>query len=197
MIHNKTKAAKTLLEAVEKGYTVVEGKIFHNGKQLKGNHPKSGYIKFNMRTKDGKTNQVNIHRLVAYQKYGDKIFLKGIHVRHLDSNSTNNLEENIAIGTKSENELDKPAEVRMRAALIASSFSKKHDHEAIVKLYNDGNSYNKIMELLNIKSKGTISFIINKSIEVRKGGIEPPKDIVLQTTAIPTQLLPHIKHRVQ
>ncbi len=165
---NKSKKNLALLDAVEKGYVIIEGKIFHKSKELKGNCPKSGYIKFSMRTKDGKRNQVNVHRLVAYQKYGDRIFEKGIHVRHLDSNSINNLEDNIAIGTKSENELDKPPEVRMRAALIASSFSKKFNHEAILKLHNEGNSYKKIMEELNIKSKGTISFIIKKSIESKK-----------------------------
>ncbi len=165
---NKSKKNSVLLEAVEKGYTIIEGKIFHKGLQLKGNCPKSRYIKFSIRTKDGKVAQVNVHRLVAYQKYGDKIFEKGIHVRHLDSDSINNLEDNIAIGTKSENELDKPPSVRMRAALIASSFSKKYNHEIIVKLHNEGNSYKKIMKELNIKSKGTISFIINKSIECKK-----------------------------
>jgi hypothetical protein len=165
----ESKKNLTLLNAVEKGYIVIAGEVFHKGKKLKGNCLKSKYIVFSIRrTEDGKVGQVNIHRLVAYQKYGAEIFKKGIHVRHLDSDSTNNLEENIAIGTKSENELDKPKEVRMRAALIASSFSKKHDHEAIVKLHNEGKSYKEIMKGLNIKSKGTISFIINKSVAQRE-----------------------------
>ncbi len=62
---------------------------------------------------------------------------------------------------KSNNKTDS---VRRKTALNASSFVKKHNHQKIIEMHNDGFSYNKIMKELNIKSKGTISFIIQKSM---------------------------------
>ncbi len=55
----------------------------------------------------------------------------------------------------------------MRGALIATSFAKKHDHEKIIQMYESGMSYGEIIETTGIKSKGTISFIIQKSATKR------------------------------
>ena len=58
--------------------------------------------------------------------------------------------------------------LQKKMALRATSFVKKHNHEEIIKLHIEGLSYKQIAEKLNIKSKGTISFIIKKSIEAKK-----------------------------
>ena len=47
-----------------------------------------------------------VHRLIAFQKFGDQIFKTGIVVRHLNCNSLDNSESNIEIGSQFENKMD-------------------------------------------------------------------------------------------
>lgn len=155
----------SLIESYNKGYRIINEKIFYKNKEVKVNLKKTGYFGFCIRLKNGERYVIMVHRLVAYQKYGDEMFDKD--VRHKDGNSKNNREDNIILGTHSENMMDIPENIRYNKAVHASSFIKKHNHEEIIKLHNEGVSYKKIMEQFNIKSKGTISFIINKSIEMK------------------------------
>lgn len=46
-----------------------------------------------------------------------------------------------------------------------NSFARLHDHTQIIKDHKSGMSYVELMEKYGIKSKGTISYIINKSKE--------------------------------
>ena len=55
---------------------------------------------------------IPVHRLAAYQKFGDKMFKKGIQVRHLDGDSTNNKPDNTDIGSPSVNAYDRDPEAR-------------------------------------------------------------------------------------
>lgn len=152
----------------KKGYNVIDGRIFRENKvEIKQYIHDKGYYYFTVRYLK-KNLTIYVHKMVAYKKYGHKLFEPNIQVRHLDSNPINNLEENIGIGTPSENMMDKSPEVRMRVALIASSFAKKHNHEEILKMHNEGLSYRKIMEKTGIKSKGTISFIVKESMASKK-----------------------------
>lgn len=172
-----------IIIAVKKGYIVKNGEVFLKNKLVRAyrKDKKNPYLFFKVRV--GKlTRSIAVHRVVAYQKFGSKIFESGIQVRHLDSNPLNNLEINIAIGTAHENSLDKTKESRMRSAIAASNAIKKHDHDKILKLHSEGKSYSQISDLTGIKSKGTIHFIINKSISsntilnenlVREVGVEP------------------------
>mgnify|MGYP003477962981 FL=1 len=162
-----------LLEAVRVGYKVdEEGNVFYKKRKhnLSTNTTTKYYYISRRILIDGKSvsKQVSVHRLVAHQRYGEEIFKKGVHVRHLNGNKKDNSKDNILIGTASENNMDKPSDVRMKMALRATSFVKKHNHEEIIKLHIEGLSYKQIAEKLNIKSKGTISFIIKKSIEAKK-----------------------------
>lgn len=153
-----SKAKEALIHAFEKGYRIVNGIPCYNNREL---NPRlhNGYYVFSVRH-EKKVRRVPVHRLVAYQKFGDAMFAKGIEVRHLDSNSMNNLPNNIAIGTKKENMGDKNREMVLR---ICSEINRKHDHEAIIKMKKEGFSYKDIMQRFGIKSKGTISYIINSS----------------------------------
>lgn len=159
---------RAIIIAKKKGYIAIDGEIFFKNRKRKLRVSKGGYYFFSVRTSKIKIDSILVSRFVAYQKFGNKIFKKGIQVRHLDSNNKNNFDYNIAIGTPSQNHMDKSPETRMRCALIASSFSKKHNHEEIVKLHDEGKSYSQIMKKLNISSKGTISFIIKQSIASKK-----------------------------
>lgn len=154
---------KALICAYNKGYRVKNNVIFFKKRVIKGSISK-GYKIFTIRM-IGYNGCIPVHRLVAYQKYGDKIFEPGMQVRHLDSNKLNNKYKNITIGTAKENASDKSHEVVRRAVLIAASVWKKHDHKKILEARKNGCSYKEIMKRFNITSKGTLSFIINKSLD--------------------------------
>lgn len=42
---------------------------------------------------------------------------------------------------------------------------QKYNHHDVIEYYNEVKSYKKVMQKFNISSKGTVSFIIRKSIE--------------------------------
>ena len=58
--------------------------------------------------------------------------------------------------------MDIPKEKRIKKAMHATSFRKKHDHKAIYDMNEAGMSYKNIMKKLGISSKGTISFAVNQ-----------------------------------
>lgn len=106
--------------------------------------------------------KVAFHRLQAYQLFGEDIFNEGIDVRHLNGIKFDNSAVNIAIGTKSENMMDKPLSDRIRCSEIATSYVRKYNKETVRDFYyaNSG-SYKLTMLEFNISSKGTLHFIIN------------------------------------
>jgi hypothetical protein len=155
---------QAIVEATRKGYTAQNGKIYNkDGKEVKLGLKNGAYLFFSVRDARNRTVAIMVHRFVAYQKFGDKIFDKKIHVRHMDSNSQNNNESNLELGTVQENMLDKSKEVRVQAALKATAHVKKHDHSKIIDLKNQGLSYKQIMKELGITSKGTIHFALKLS----------------------------------
>lgn len=158
-----TKSNLALIEAFNKGYRASDGQIFfgNNVRSLfKNSH---GYSRFTIRFLD-KVVSVAVHRLVAYQKYGEAIFESGIEVRHLDSDKTNNLDYNIGIGTHSQNMMDKSPEIRRAAAIKASQSIAKFDHSEIITFHRHTKSYKKTMSEFGISSKGTLNFILRKSM---------------------------------
>lgn len=100
---------------------------------------------------------------MAYQKYGDRIYNPRMVVRHLDGNPLNNSWENIAIGTQSENNMDKPPELRRRMAVHASSFMTVYSKSLVdkIKEYKMTHGYKDTMREFGITSKGTLWNIIN------------------------------------
>lgn len=82
----------------------------------------------------GKKKNYYIHRLAAYCFYGERIFDEGIVVRHLNGDKTDCSKGNIAIGTTSENHMDKPSEVRSRSASIAARARVNVERKTLRKL---------------------------------------------------------------
>lgn len=77
-------------------------------------------------------------------------------IRHLDGNSLNNKEENIEIGTSSDNMFDIPEKVRIKKSALANRI---YSNELIKQIRRDkelGLSYKDLMKKYNIKSKGTL-----------------------------------------
>lgn len=66
-----------------------------------------------------------LHKFIAFQLYGEESFKPGVHVRHLDGNVYNLSRENIVLGSASENEGDKPTEVKSRTAKVARAAQPK------------------------------------------------------------------------
>jgi len=112
-----------------------------------------------------KRKNLDVHRLVAYQKYGDRLLHPGIEVRHLDGNKTNNSWDNIAIGTHSENLMDVSPKQRIERAVKAGRSNSKLTPEDVLEIKrlreDDQLSYNNILSLYPM-SKSTLSYIINK-----------------------------------
>ena len=155
---NKIKAAS------EKGYIVTnDGEVFFHDKKRKVHFKSkdSKYACFTARI-NGKTTRIEVHRLQAYQKYGDKIFEPGIVVRHLNGDSTDNNINNIEIGTYQDNSLDVPKEKRIHYAKHAASFAQKYNHDEVYEFYQATHSYKKTMERFGITSKNGLHHIIAK-----------------------------------
>lgn len=148
-----------LLEAHKRGYSVLkDGTILnHKQKKIKGSLDSHGYIFISLNRKM----KVGVHRLMAFQKYGYELFKEGIEVRHIDGNPLNNSFDNIKIGTKHDNQMDKPIEIRRKVASIrCCNFSVDRRNE-IISYYNNCKSYKKTKLQFGIKSSGTLHYILN------------------------------------
>ena len=93
---------------------------------------------------------MKVHRLCAYQKYGDSMFEKGIVVRHLNGDSLDNSLNNIAIGTASDNMMDMPKEQRVRKAYIASKAAQRKDWSEIDASRESGMSYKQLRKIYGV-----------------------------------------------
>lgn len=149
--------------AFERGYRAhADGTVTNpKGKTLKCYLHHKGYRKFHFMR--GAALQVS--RLVAFQKFGQQIFEPGIEVRHLDGNSQNDREENILIGTHSENMMDVPPEMRR---LKSSMANRRHDPQAIRQFHQQARSYRLTMQKFGITSKGTLNHILNHATLIRR-----------------------------
>lgn len=121
-----------------------------------------GYPAISVRVGE-KTYKVYWHRLQAFQKYGEELFKKGVVVRHKNSIRTDCSVDNILIGTMADNNMDKPMEDRLKYAINATSYVRKHNASEVKAFYGINKSYNKTMEEFNISSKGTLHFILNSA----------------------------------
>lgn len=101
--------------AIAKNYKISEGIAYGPNGALRPAPDSKGYLRFNVGIK-GKQFTCWVHRLVAFQKFGEAIHAPGIDVRHLDGNRQNNQPENIAIGSRSENLCDAPKSERVARA---------------------------------------------------------------------------------
>ena len=162
--------------ANNKGYVVNSiGEVYNknlNKIKLKRNVRENGktYHSFNLKH-NNILYTVKVHKLQAYQKYGEKIFNKNIVVRHLNDNSEDNSENNICIGTAHDNHMDMLYEKRLEMALNATKHIRKYTDEIIINIKTDhlnGLSYKELMQKYNISSKGTINYILKHKYKTKK-----------------------------
>lgn len=159
LVMNRNQQA--IILAYERGYRIdYHGYAWNpKGDQINGSENKNGYLRISIRDGIGPI-FVFFHRLQAYQKYGVKIFEKGIVVRHKNGVPSNNSFENILIGTHQDNHLDKPRVVIDRCQRIATDAARKYNKEEVKDFYIK-HGWSKTMCHFGIKSKGTMSYIIN------------------------------------
>ena len=102
-----------MLYAYGIGYRISKnGKLLNPfGEELHGTLSNNGYLRRSI-YENKKLRVFFLHRLAAYQKFGEILFDKGIAVRHLNGDPTDNTLENIAIGTRTQNQRDISEEVR-------------------------------------------------------------------------------------
>lgn len=153
------------------GYQCIPiGLILNPQGQVIGAVKRDGYVAFAI-TIDGKPVEIRAHKLQAYQKFGDEVYEKGVEVRHLNGNKLDFSWENIALGTHSQNMMDKPKEERRRIAKNASSFVKKYDYAQVIAYHNLHGSRSMTMKHFGITSTGTFHYIMknkgNQNDELR------------------------------
>ena len=159
-----SKVQRAILEADRKGYDVdKKGNVIspYSGRKLKY-YDSGGYFQFCI-SLEGERTTIKVHRFIGYKKFGTLIFKKGIHLRHLNSDSKDNSWNNISYGSQSENKMDKPASVRLRVARVAARKNRKLTYEEAEQLREDhraGFSYKELREIYGI-TKSAISYIVN------------------------------------
>lgn len=144
-IKPRTKTHVRILEAVERGYAIDEdGNLFGpKGPIIYKLSGTQRYATFS--TNWGGVFGVPVHMFAAYKFFGTACFEKGVNIRHMDRNTLNNSKSNLKLGSSSENQLDKPVEVRSYAAKCArasqptraaNSKLTRDSYSALLKLYN-------------------------------------------------------------
>lgn len=157
-----------------KGYRVTPaGEVLNsNGKprilRLATSNASVRYLVFSLYTPDGAF-PVHVHKLQAYQKFGEAMFEPNIVVRHLDGNSLNNAPDNIAIGTITDNAMDRPKLDRsLHAQLASKAASRRSDEtwEAVRADYAAGLGYKKLEKKYGI-GRSTLSYQLSKKAAYR------------------------------
>lgn len=168
LTHNKLKFSEIERLSAKRGYFVDNsGQMFTPNRTLVQTKNRQGYIKCTVSI-NGKNKTLTAHRLVAYNKYKDKIYEAGVVVRHLDGDKLNNKYNNICIGSNLDNCLDIPAEERLERALNATKKTIKYDADEVLNYYiKCGRSRKKTQEHFGISSSGTLHYIITNR-KIRK-----------------------------
>jgi len=161
---NLTKNERALVKAKEKGYKVTKsGEVLSPSGKKRKLSVHDGYYRFNIKF-GNESYPVKVHRLQAYQKFGDEYLKSNLQARHLDGNSKNNKWGNIAIGTQSENMMDKPKQQRVKQARQNLKLTENDVREIRQRVDNDNyESYKALAKEYNIKSKGNISDVVNRN----------------------------------
>lgn len=173
---NLSKKNLYILESFSEGYDINEkGELIRKDLTIKNKFRigKNGYYNVTLRLPSCEKADVKIHKLQAYKKYGEEMFKKGIVVRHFDGDRLNNTWDNILIGSYSDNQMDIPKESRVNSAIKATRQMQDNtrSYEERCLIYDDlnlGLTYSEIMKKYNISSKGTLSFMKNKSLEYKE-----------------------------
>lgn len=129
---------------------------------------KQGYAIIGFRRRKQRIDlQVPVHRICAYQKYGEALFAPSVVVRHLNGDKLDFRPTNISIGTMRENTQDNSDEVKQLITRAAREAAKERrlfsDSQVrrIRKRNAKGEGYQKLANELGC-SKATIRGIVRR-----------------------------------
>lgn len=168
-----TRTEQFIRTAIEKGYYIdKDGILWRDCSPVRPRKPRNGYLTFTVAFKEGNKNVVGrcpLHKLQAFQKYGDKIFEKGIVCRHLNDVKLDNSYDNIAIGTHRDNFHDIPAAVRSARIYLMNKKANrsKYDHAQIIEDRANGMSIKEIAEKHGIGCPKYVSKLLKNCLLVR------------------------------
>lgn len=91
---------------------------------------RDGYYTFNVRIA-GECRPVRAHMLAAFQVHGEAALAPGIQIRHLDGNRLNNAATNLAIGSPTDNYLDRTPAARQAHAMVAARARRRLSFEQV------------------------------------------------------------------
>ena len=169
LMYKNSKNSQALQIAAKKGYLVTrEGDLIsYTGIKRKLRLNRNGYL-YTIISGKNKKYTLFIHQYVAYWKFGDRIFNSSIEIRHLDSNRQNNKWKNIELGSRSDNQLDTPIEIRKarskKMVEAASKVNRKLTPEQVLYIRDSHIHGRSIIRLAREFSmaKSTMSYIINR-----------------------------------
>lgn len=145
---NYGRSANGVREAFRRGYRIVYGfAVNPEGRVLKcqshARPGRTGYLRFGIKL-DGKKVSVMVHKLVAFQKFGEASLAPGVHVRHHDNDPLNNRNGNILLGNAHENMMDRPESDRRDHASKGNRKISEEVLAAIRKDHQSGIGYKKL-----------------------------------------------------
>ena len=127
------------------------------------------YWKFTIRNGEGKNNAVFVHKLVAYQKFGEAAYMAAECVRHLNGDPQDNRFDNIEIGTMKENSMDMSKEDRRAMTAKAAAANKRKDWDLIDADRAEGMVYTSLT-----RKYGVSSFSLTRRYGERRKKKEEP-----------------------
>jgi predicted DNA binding CopG/RHH family protein len=153
--------------ASSKGVFVdLEGEVIGvRGAPLKPFKSSNGYLNVSLK-RLSKNYNIPVHRLQAYQKFGNMLFEKGLVVIHRDGDKENNSWDNIGLVTHSESKMNRSKEDRVEHALKAAKITRRfseNDIRDIRRSNQNGVSLSTLAKNYDT-SKGHLSSIVNRRI---------------------------------
>jgi hypothetical protein len=106
---------------------------------------------------------IHVHRIVAYLKFGE-VALSAPCVRHLNDDPLDNAWDNIALGSRCDNAIDRPEFDRKLHAQKAGRTNSRPEEfwDQVRAEHEAGASYNELSKKHGL-SKGTLSFRLSKT----------------------------------
>lgn len=154
--------------ALERGYYVNAAGIPHSTRGPRKCHKTTtGFLRFSIHiNRDGERvrSHVLVHQLIAYQLFGPQAFEDGVVILHLDRNKENNSQANIALGTKSDAQMQIPAHMRALYGANAAQKLRVLTDAQVSELRASreaGATLKEISERFGI-ARSTASYIINR-----------------------------------
>lgn len=152
-----------------KGYRVVNGGVLNaNGKPRKTrirtrlrNGSAYSVEQFTVSDTEGNSFPIPVHRLLAFQKFGEASLAEDIQVRHKNNNSLDNVEANILIGTGTDNALDRTPLSRQEHAAKGRQTYTVEFIAGLRAAHQAGESYREIEQRTGV-SRSMLSYYLSK-----------------------------------